>query len=92
MLHLVAYDIADDARRLRVAKALLDYGVRVQESVFECLVANEAKVAEMIDRLRELIEPEEDAVRIVPVCAACTGKLVILGRGEPTKDPDVYVV
>lgn len=34
-LHVVAYDVTDDARRVRLAKLLLRYGRRVQASVFE---------------------------------------------------------
>ena len=34
MRYLVCYDIADDRRRDRLAGALLDFGPRLQESVF----------------------------------------------------------
>jgi hypothetical protein len=34
MQYVVCYDIADDARRSRVSNCLLDFGTRVQESVF----------------------------------------------------------
>lgn len=44
MRFLVCYDIADDRRRDRMAKALLDYGARIQESVF---------LAELDDELAE---------------------------------------
>ena len=92
MLYLVAYDIADDARRNRTADALLDFGVRVQESVFECLIENDARVRELLGRLREIAAADEDSVRVVPVCATCAAKLIIIGRGELTQDRDVYVV
>lgn len=92
MLYLVAYDIADDTRRSRAAHALLDFGVRVQESVFECLIEDDARVKTLLERLRTVIAADEDSVRIVPVCASCTAKQVIIGRGEPTRDRDVYVV
>ncbi|HOT98551.1 MAG TPA: CRISPR-associated endonuclease Cas2, partial [bacterium] len=36
MLYLVSYDIIDNAKRIRLAKKLQDYGQRVQYSVFEC--------------------------------------------------------
>jgi CRISPR-associated endonuclease Cas2 len=35
MLFVVAYDIADDQRRMRVASELEDFGTWVQYSVFE---------------------------------------------------------
>ena len=34
--YLVSYDVKDDRRRARIAKVLLDYGDRVQYSVFCC--------------------------------------------------------
>jgi len=34
--YVVAYDVADDAEREKVAKILQGFGDRVQKSVFEC--------------------------------------------------------
>jgi CRISPR-associated protein Cas2 len=34
-LYIAAYDIEDQRRRTRVARALIHYGQRIQESVFE---------------------------------------------------------
>ncbi|MBY0508405.1 MAG: CRISPR-associated endonuclease Cas2 [Bryobacteraceae bacterium] len=34
MRFVICYDITDDRRRARVSAALLDYGARLQESVF----------------------------------------------------------
>jgi len=39
MLYVISYDIPDDERRLKVAKILLDFGRRVQYSVFEAHLA-----------------------------------------------------
>jgi len=67
MMVLVAYDVSTKEkkgqRRLaRVAKTCLDYGQRVQNSVFECTVTPDQWVA-LKTRLVELIEPEEDSLR-----------------------------
>ena len=35
MIYIIAYDIADSKRRLRVAKTLESWGYRIQESVFQ---------------------------------------------------------
>ena len=64
---LVSYDVAtaDKAgqRRLRrVAKTCLDYGQRVQNSVFECLV-DPAQWTEMKGKLLRLYNEEEDSLR-----------------------------
>jgi CRISPR-associated protein Cas2 len=67
MLILVTYDVAtaDKAgqRRLRnVAKKCLNFGQRVQNSVFECSVNNEQFV-HLKQQLVELINLEEDSLR-----------------------------
>ena len=35
MIYIVAYDIANNRRRLRVAKIMESWGYRIQESVFQ---------------------------------------------------------
>ncbi|TWT35613.1 CRISPR-associated endoribonuclease Cas2 [Posidoniimonas corsicana] len=67
MYVLVTYDVATatpgGAKRLRsVAKACLDYGQRVQNSVFEMKV-DPAQWTECRARLLSLIKPEEDSLR-----------------------------
>jgi CRISPR-associated protein Cas2 len=67
MLILITYDVAtgDKAgvRRLRkVAQACLDYGQRVQNSVFECRVDAQHWVM-LRARLLETINPQEDSLR-----------------------------
>ena len=67
MYVLVTYDVSTTSaagkKRLRkVAKACLDYGQRVQNSVFELLV-DFAQWTECRKRLIELIDPEEDSLR-----------------------------
>ncbi len=88
---LVAYDIADDRRRSQTSHILLDYGQRVQESVF-WLEANEALIAHMRERLRAVIDPDADAVWIVPLCEACVGKLETLGIQNLPEIPAYYIV
>lgn len=67
MYVLVTYDVstADAAgrRRLaRVARACLDYGQRVQNSVFECSV-DPARFALLKQRLLDVIDTESDSLR-----------------------------
>ncbi len=64
---LITYDVATadkaGARRLRrVARACLDYGQRVQNSVFECRV-DEKNWALLRNRLLTEIKTEEDSLR-----------------------------
>lgn len=67
MLVLVTYDVETVTRlgrkRLRrVAKQCLNYGQRVQNSVFECIV-DPAQLAELKYRLIEIIDAEKDSIR-----------------------------
>lgn len=67
MYVLVTYDVAtataDGKRRLRkVAQACLDYGQRVQNSVFE-MQADPAQWATCKDRLLQIVNPETDSLR-----------------------------
>lgn len=67
MLVLITYDVntvsEGGQKRLRhVAKKCEDYGVRVQNSVFECIVdATQLKKLEL--ELEELIDPKLDSLR-----------------------------
>lgn len=68
MLVLVTYDVRTDTaagrRRLRrVAKTCLDYGQRVQWSVFECVVGAKELVL-LRNRLLEEMNAEEDSIRL----------------------------
>ena len=67
MLMLITYDVSTETlggkRRLRrVARACLDYGQRVQYSVFECEVAP-AQWVTLRDRLVKAINPDTDSLR-----------------------------
>lgn len=67
MYVLVTYDVATatpkgQKRLRRVAKTCLDYGQRVQNSVFEMEV-DPALWTECRGRLLDLIEPSEDSLR-----------------------------
>jgi len=68
MYILVTYDVStvDEAgrRRLRLAaQACLDYGQRVQNSVFECKVDG-AQLIRLRARLLEIVDVKVDSVRI----------------------------
>jgi CRISPR-associated protein Cas2 len=67
MLVLVTYDVntetADGEKRLRkVAKKCEDYGQRVQNSVFECLI-DAAQLRKLKHLLTEIIDPNQDSLR-----------------------------
>jgi len=67
MMVLITYDVATTTpagtRRLRqVAKACLDRGQRVQNSVFECEL-DPGQWAALKHRLQQIIDPAQDSLR-----------------------------
>lgn len=68
MFILVTYDVNTESesgkRRLRhVAKQCMNYGTRVQNSVFECVVSS-AQCSVLKKLLEEIIDKEKDSIRI----------------------------
>ena len=68
VLILITYDVntetAAGRRRLRkVAKECVNYGQRVQNSVFEC-VADAAKGREIKEKLANIIDEKTDSLRL----------------------------
>jgi CRISPR-associated protein Cas2 len=64
---LVSYDVSTidnlgRARLRRAAKACLDFGQRVQNSVFECEV-DPAQWVDLKARLEEIVDPAQDSLR-----------------------------
>ena len=67
MMVLITYDVStttpEGRKRLRhVAKQCVNYGQRVQNSVFECLL-DPAQFAVLKNKLEEIINIEEDSLR-----------------------------
>ena len=67
MLVLITYDVnTEDAagrKRLRqIAKKCVDYGQRVQNSVFECLL-DAAQCRSLQAKLLAIMDPEKDSLR-----------------------------
>lgn len=91
MQYVICYDIADDARRSRVASSLLNFGTRIQESVF---VANlDDELAErMRERLSKLVSEAEDRIHVFRLCSACESKTWVMGQGELVQDREFYII
>lgn len=83
---IVAYDITEVKRLNKIAKIMLDYGVRVQKSIFEIDVTPRA-FRELKERVEKIIVKELDGVKYYPLCEKCAGTVEIIGQGQFT-DPD----
>ena len=91
MMVLVTYDVstttpAGKRRLTRVARACLDMGQRVQNSVFECRV-DPAQWAELRRRLLDLYNPAEDSLRFYFLGAKWQSRVQHHGA-KPTTDLD----
>ncbi len=92
MFVVIAYDIPLDKRRTRVCNTLKNYGLHVQESVFECNL-KEKDYQKLRERLGKLIKAAEDNVRFYFLCEADVKRIEGLGRGKPVEaTKDFYVV
>ena len=91
MFYIVSYDIPDDRKRAKVAKTMLDFGTRVQYSVFECIINDHTLLEKMTQKLGKLVS-DEDSVRIYALCGKCEKVVAVLGRGGVTQDENVYIL
>ena len=87
---VISYDISDDGLRKKVANILLDYGVRVQYSVFECMV--DAKTLEKLILMLSPLTEGSDSIRFYQICEASLKKMVLLGSGEVTEEVMFHLV
>ena len=91
MEYVICYDIPDDARRSRLADALLDFGKRIQRSVFLAHLDGDL-AARMDARIRSICSATEDSVVVLPLCAACTQKMRPFGIVEIPEDRPWYII
>ena len=87
MLVLITYDVCtlelDGRRRLRrVARACLDYGTRVQKSVFEAQLGKKEWV-QLRDRLLNEVNQAEDSLRFYFLDATASEKTEHHGVSKP---------
>jgi len=79
---LVAYDIADDKRRNKVAQVMEDHGDRVQYSVFLCQL-NGSEQSSLRSQLRAIVNAAEDQVMLVDLGLATRdlqGDITCIGK------------
>lgn len=86
MLVLVTYDVstatsAGQKRLRKVSKECQNYGQRVQNSVFECVV-DAAQFAVLKLKLIEIIDVEQDSLRFYHLGNNYKGKVEHVGQRE----------
>ncbi len=91
MMVLVTYDVdtttvAGQQRLRKVARLCENYGQRVQNSVFECLV-DAAQLRQLKHQLAELIHPERDSLRFYYLGNRWRQRVEHMGA-KPAVDPE----
>lgn len=84
MYILITYDVdtvsKTGQKRLRqVAKACMDYGQRVQNSVFECEVS-EAQFVTLRSKIAAIMNMELDSIRFYFLSSKSHGRMMSLGK------------
>lgn len=96
MYILVTYDVdttsREGARRLRcVAKACMDYGQRVQNSVFECDVTD-AQYCLLKERIKSIIDMSLDSVRFYILSKNESRRVEVIGVETSYKVNDALII
>lgn len=96
MLILVTYDVSTETRkgrkRLRnVAKTCLNYGQRVQKSVFECRVGM-TELEMLKHQLLDIIDEEEDNLRIYRIIEPLEKNVMEFGNFKAIDFEDTLII
>lgn len=95
MMVLITYDVStiteDGKKRLRkVAKQCVNYGQRVQNSVFECLL-DPAQFAQLRHKLEAIIDKEKDSLRYYYLGSNWKKRVEHIGAKD-TFDPESTII
>ena len=91
MFVVVSYDVVDDRKRTKIAKAMKSYGERVQKSVFECRV-DDQQFIRMKKAVESIMDMNEDSVRFYFLCKGCIERIEISGWGTVVEDQNLIIV
>ncbi|GHV27438.1 CRISPR-associated endoribonuclease Cas2 [Synergistales bacterium] len=86
---LIIYDITDNKRRNKIAKAMKGFGFRVQKSAFEAMLAA-SKYEKMLAELKKLTQEDEDSVRIYKIRGE--GAVTVIGLDDSVADEEVIII
>jgi CRISPR-associated protein Cas2 len=91
MIVIIAYDVRDDDRRARLAATLGRHGVRLQKSVFECLV-DETVLAELTLDAEALLDLDHDVLHVFRQCSPCVEARGAMGQVNTVMHKRFWVV
>lgn len=77
---IIAYDIVEDRKRNKISKILEKYGIRINYSVFECMLSD-SDLIRIQEEISEWIDPKEDMIIYYQLCVNCFTKI----QYQPTR-------
>lgn len=78
-MYVISYDISSDKIRKKTADVLMNYGKRIQYSVFECDLTK-SRFDKLYGELCKLsIGEEEFNIRFYSICENCAKKILVIG-------------
>ena len=89
--YVLAYDIANDRRRSKIARLCEAVAERVQHSVFEGYFTP-PELERLLMKAGRIFNEKEDSLRIYQLCASCRAKAATRGQRELTPPPGVVIV
>ena len=88
-MYLICYDMASNKKRRKAAEILLDYGRRVQYSVFECEISRK-QFEVLYAKLADISEGMDDGnIRIYQISKEEMQKIAILGNPSCIREDDL---
>ena len=96
MLVLITYDVSTQSaagkKRLRnIAKQCVNYGQRVQNSVFECNL-DAAQLRTLKAKLTQMIDPQEDSLRFYNLGNNYSSRIEHVGAKQTYDAEDVLMI
>ena len=91
MNFIVTYDVRDDRRRARISALLAKNGVRIQRSVFQC-VLELGEMTEIVFTCEGILDLDVDVLQVFTMCEGCREHQVSLGQANLALDEYFWVV
>lgn len=90
-LYVVVYDTSDNKRRQKIVKLLEKTGIRINWSVFECMITLSQRDV-LTSEINKIVHPKEDTVVIYPICKDCYSKAIYFPDKQRKVPKKVIVV
>lgn len=88
---VISYDISDDRKRYRIDKELKNHGIRVQKSVFECIIT-EAQFLKLKSKLEKFINHDTDSLRYYYLCKGCVDSIQTAGNTPNAENTEFQII